>query len=108
MRADKNFNQERKRTMDKLQRSWLLLKSSLSVIARNKLLLVFPVVIFICTTFITLFFLAPPVLRPTGHSYLTAEHWQSIGHFLFRENGHGINVRLVVHFTPVDMVCAAF
>src|SRR5947209_1113582 len=69
--------------MNKFQRSWLLLKSSLSIIARNKQLLVFPIVIFLCTLVIVLFFLAPPLLRPTGYSYLSAQHWQAINHSLF-------------------------
>src|SRR5258705_12922208 len=72
--------------MNKLKRSWMLLKSSLSIIARNKQLLVFPIVIFICTLTIILFFLAPPVLRPTGHPYTSAEHWQAISHSLFTQS----------------------
>ena len=64
--------------MNRLQRSWVLLKSSLTVIARNKLLLVFPITIFLCTLAIIAFFLAPPILRPTSHSYVSAEHWQEI------------------------------
>src|SRR5258706_5572801 len=72
--------------MNAFQRSWMLLKSSLSVIGRNKQLLVFPVIIFLCTTFIILFFLAPPILRPTGHSYASAEHWKAIGNSLFHES----------------------
>lgn len=73
--------------MNKFQRSWLLLKSSLSVIGRNKQLLVFPVVIFICTVAIVGFFLAPPLLRPTGYSYTSAEHWKAIYHSLFKVTG---------------------
>ncbi|HUL51183.1 MAG TPA: hypothetical protein VLU94_01230, partial [Candidatus Nitrosotalea sp.] len=72
--------------MSKFQRSWLLLRSSLSVIARNKMLLVFPVVIFALTTVIILFFVAPLALRPTGFSYGRTEHWQAIGHSLFAES----------------------
>jgi len=67
----------------KFQRSWLLLKSSLSIIASNKQLLVFPIVIFSLTVVIVLFFLAPAVLRPTGYSYTQPEHWQAISHSLF-------------------------
>ncbi len=93
--------------MNKLQRSWLLLKSSLAVIARNKLLLVFPITIFLCTTAIILFFLAPPVLRPTGHSYLSAEHWQAIGHSLFRSADAGAGRSQVV-FSPMAMGYLAF
>jgi hypothetical protein len=93
--------------MNKLQRSWLLLKSSLAVIARNKLLLVFPITIFLCTTAIILFFLAPPVLRPTGHSYLSAEHWQAIGHSLFRSADAGAGRSQIV-FSPMAMGYLAF
>jgi len=93
--------------MNKLQRSWWLLKSSLAVIGRNKLLLVFPVTIFLCTTAIILFFLAPPVLRPTGHSYLSAEHWQAIGHSLFRNADTGTGRSQVV-FSPLAMAYLGF
>jgi hypothetical protein len=74
--------------MNRFERSWLLLKSSLSVIGRNKQLLVFPIVIFTCTAVIVAFFLAPPVLRPTGFSYTSAEHWKAISHSLFRDTGN--------------------
>src|SRR5437660_11454351 len=93
--------------MNKFQRSWLLLKSSLAVIGRNRLLLVFPVTIFLCTSAIILFFLAPPILRPTSHSYLTVEHWQDIGNSLFRNtNAGGQNPEYV--FTPMAMTYLAF
>jgi hypothetical protein len=72
--------------MNKFQRSWLLLKSSLSVIARNKQLLVFPFIIFVCTVAIVGFFLAPPILRPTGDPYTSAAHWQAIYHSLFTDS----------------------
>jgi len=88
--------------MNKFQRSWLLLKSSLSVIGRNKQLLVFPIVIFICTVAIVGFFLAPPILRPTGYSYTSAEHWKAIYHSLFTESGGGGRTRIVL--TPGAMV----
>src|SRR5437879_4483252 len=42
--------------MNKFQRSWLLLRSSLSIIGRNKQLLIFPLVTFICTVMIAIFF----------------------------------------------------
>jgi hypothetical protein len=95
--------------MDKFKRSWLLMKSSLLVIGRNKQLLVFPIVIFVCTITIALFFLAPPVLRPTGYSYTSAEHWQAVGHSLFRESGDVAGRhRSQVVFTPGAMVYLAF
>lgn len=73
--------------MNRFERSWSLLKSSLSIIGRNKQLLVFPIVIFACTAAIVLFFLAPPVLRPTGYSYTSVEHWKAISHSLFTDTG---------------------
>src|SRR5438552_3489813 len=94
--------------MNKLQRSWLLLKSSLSIIFRNKQLLVFPIMIFACTVMIVGFFLLPPVLRPTGHSYASAAHWQAISHSLFTSSSNaGVNGERV-RFTPVAMAYLAF
>jgi len=91
--------------MDKFRRSWFLMRSSLSVIARNKQLLVFPIVVFICTVGIVTFFLAPPLLRPTGHSYTSSEHWQAIGHSLFKSTDGN---RAHVIFTPGAMVYLGF
>ncbi|PWU11507.1 MAG: hypothetical protein C5B50_23270 [Verrucomicrobia bacterium] len=91
--------------MNKFQRSWLLLKSSLSVIGRNKELLIFPIVIFVCTIAMVSFFVAPALLRPTGYSYLSAQHWQAISHSLFRESA-GPSGR--AGFTPGAVVYFAF
>src|ERR1041385_3478831 len=88
--------------MNKFQRSWLLLKSSLSIIARNKQLLVFPIVIFVCTTAIVAFFLLPPILRPTGYSYTSAEHWKAISNSLFTETGGGGRTHFTL--TPAAMI----
>jgi len=79
--------------MSKFQRSWVLFKSSLLVIARNKKLLAFPIVICACTVVIVLFFLAPAVLRPTGYGYTQAEHWQAISHSLFTESTDAAGAR---------------
>ena len=72
--------------MSKFQRSWLLFKSSINVIFRNKQLLVFPIVIFALTLVITLFFVAPVVLRPTGYGYGEAEHWKAVMEPFFVES----------------------
>jgi hypothetical protein len=95
--------------MEKFRRSWLLLRSSLSVIARNKRLLVFPVVVFTCTLVIVLFFLAPPLLRPTGYSYVSAEHWQAVSHSLFKTStvADGQQASQVA-FTPAAGLYLAF
>ena len=96
-------------SMGRFQRSWLLLKSSLSVINRNKQLLVFPVVIFSLTTVMFLFFLAPAVLRPTGFSYAQPEHWQAIRDSLFTQSGHPAGEQgSHLAFTPAAMAYLAF
>jgi hypothetical protein len=58
---------------------------------------------------IILFFLAPVVLRPTGYSYASAQHWQAISHSLFTQSpdaaaGNGSRIGL----TPGAMVYLAF
>jgi len=93
--------------MNRFQRSWCLVKSSFSVIGRNKQLLVFPIVIFICTSIIVGFFLAPPLLRPTGYSYLSTAHWQEIGRSLFSDSTNVAGQHTVV-FTRGAMVYLAF
>jgi hypothetical protein len=82
--------------MNRFQRSWVLLKSSLSVIGRNKQLLVFPIVVSICTIAIVGFFLLPPVLRPTGYAYTSGEHWKAIYHSLFTESGGRGHTQIVL------------
>ena len=95
--------------MNKFQRSWVLLKSSLSVIGRNKELLVFPMVTFVCTVAIIVFFLLPPVLRPTGYPYTSAEHWQAISHSLFTQTHSGVGQGTEqVAFTPGALVYLGF
>src|SRR5438105_10071536 len=94
--------------MNTFQRSWGLMKSSLSIIGRNKELLVFPIVIFSCTVVIVLFFLAPPVLRPTGYSYTSAAHWQAISHSLFRQSADAGANGSRVAFTPAALAYLAF
>ncbi len=94
--------------MSKFQRSWQLFKRSLSVMTRNKQLLVFPVVVSLFTILILLFFLAPVVLRPTGYSYATSQHWEAIGHSLFTRtvDAHGRIVE--TGLTPTAMGYLAF
>src|SRR2546425_251080 len=86
--------------MSKFQRSWLLFKSSISVIFRNKQLLVFPIVIFALTLLITLFFVAPVVLRPTGHGYGEAEHWKAVMEPFFVESHVQTDGRTQFEFAP--------
>src|SRR6185312_5248901 len=96
----------RTNAMNKFERSWMLFKSSLNVILRNKELLIFPIVTSIATVVIFLFFFAPAALWPTGHSYFSPEHWRALGHIYFQpaqvrgHDGYGP--------TPIAAVYAAF
>ncbi|HEX4263406.1 MAG TPA: DUF6159 family protein [Verrucomicrobiae bacterium] len=91
--------------MNRFERSWLLFRSSLMVIVRNKELLIFPIVISISTLVILLFFLAPAALWPTGHSYLSWDHWQSLGHTFFTKTGGGSNQ---IAYSPVAVAYLVF
>lgn len=71
--------------MNKFERSWLLFRSSLQVIIKNKELLIFPIFISICSVVILLFFLAPAALWPTGHSPLSGDHWQALFNVFFEK-----------------------
>lgn len=94
--------------MSKFQRSWRLFKSSLTIMTKNKQLLVFPIVVFFFTILIMLFFLAPVVLRPTGYAITTSQHWEAISHSLFThtEDAHGRTVQSGL--TPAAMGYLAF
>jgi uncharacterized membrane protein len=94
--------------MSKFQRSWLLFKSSLSIMSRNKQLLVFPIVVFLFTMLIVLFFLAPVVLRPTGYPYISAQHWEAISHSLFTQAVDARGRTVETSLTPGAMVYLAF
>lgn len=69
--------------MNKLQRSWSLFKCSVSVVLRNKKLLVFPVLSFVFTMVILAFVITPVVFQPTGHSVNTGQHWKTVSESLF-------------------------
>ncbi len=65
--------------MSRFRRSWGLFKRSMQVVRKNKKLLVFPIVVFLLTCVIALFFIAPAVLWDSGHAYTSAAHWKTIG-----------------------------
>jgi hypothetical protein len=93
--------------MSKFKRSWLLFKTSLSIMAKNKQLLVFPMVVFAFTILIVLFFLVPVTLRPTGYSYFSGQHWQTISNSLFVQTTDA-NGRATQALSPAAMVYLAF
>src|SRR5262245_10793226 len=67
----------------KFERSWLLLKTSLSVLSQNRTLLLFPLVTAVFVAGIVLFFTAPVILMPTGHPILSSGHWAAVEQRLF-------------------------
>jgi len=77
------------RLSEKFNRSWKLLASSFQVIGRQPKLLLFPLVTFVCTVVIALFFIAPAALFPTGHALNQPEHWKAA-------------VQRLVDFAPAD------
>jgi len=90
--------------MNRFERSWLLFRSSLMVIVRNKELLVFPIVITACTLVILLFFCAPVALWPTGHPYTSGEHWRALGNTFFSNSSDASGA----HHTTYSPVAAAY
>jgi hypothetical protein len=86
--------------------------------ARNRKLLLFPMVTFVCLVAIALFFFAPVVLLPTGHAWNQPEHWQAVASRLGNTtpvDAHTQHWRLktatylylaVIYL--VSMVCATF
>jgi hypothetical protein len=76
------------------------------VIVRNKELLIFPIFITLSTGVIFLFFFAPAMLWPTGHSYLSAEHWQTLAHTFFTKTGGSRSGQIA--FSPVAGAYLAF
>lgn len=104
--------------MNRFERSWLLFRSSLAVIARNKELLIFPIFISIASAVIMLFFLVPVAVWPTGHPVLSAEHWRTLGQTFFAKTsnmsgGHQytyspIGIAYVVFLYFVSMFVATF
>src|SRR5437764_1452590 len=90
--------------MSKFQRSWLLFKSSISIITHNKQLLFFPIIIVLASTVIMLFFIAPALLRPTGFSYGSIEHWKAVGSMFFTVSpgSHGPETVHIVYSPTAD------
>jgi len=64
--------------MNKIKRSGKMLKAAFAVLLRERKLLLFP---FVATGFalaIAMFFIAPIVFYPTGHSCFSAAHWSAL------------------------------
>lgn len=89
--------------LNRFQRSWMLFKASVSVIALRKKLLVFPVVIFALTLALVGIFILPVLLQPTGHAYASAEHWESLFKRVFSDSGGPDGAR-EVHLRPAGFI----
>ena len=64
--------------MNKIKRSGKLLKAAFAVLFREKKLLLFPIIATGLALVVAMFFILPIVLYPTGHSYLSVQHWQAL------------------------------
>lgn len=82
----------------KLARSWSIFTSSLQVVGQHKKLLLFPLISFACSVIILLFFVAPTLLYPSGHSWHEAAHWQAVGSLFGTLPDSGVDARSV-HLT---------
>jgi hypothetical protein len=90
--------------MSKFKRSWALMKCSFQVIFENKTLLVFPIILFLLTFVMAVFFLAPVVLWPTGHGLADGAHWQAVAR---QWTVRGAGGRKIVGLSPAGYVLAA-
>ncbi len=63
--------------MSRFKRSWDLFKCSVRVVANNRKLLLFPMIVTLLMGVIALFFIAPITLWHTGHAYGDSAHWQA-------------------------------
>ena len=68
--------------MNKLRRSWILFKCSVSIVLQNKKLLVFPILSFVFTMLILGFVIMPVAFQPTGHSFNQGAHWKAVANTL--------------------------
>src|SRR5438552_2129855 len=75
--------------MNKFQRSWQLFKSSLTVMRRDKQLLLFPILTTACTMLVALLFLFPVAFQSTGHPWVSAAHWTAVGSSIYSVSGSG-------------------
>ena len=89
--------------MNKIKRSLKLLQAAFAVLFREKKLLLFPFIATALVLVMALFFIAPIVLYPTGHSVFTSEHWSALGdkvsHWFNLEPSH----RFVSKTIPVEI-----
>ena len=86
--------------MNKLQRSWMLFKCSVSVVLANKKLLVFPALSFVFTTIILFLAVTPVAFQSTGYKMNQGEHWKAVGSSLFATKSVGQGESSTTKVTP--------
>jgi hypothetical protein len=74
--------------MNRIVRSWELFKTSLVVMMRHKVLLVFPILISALTFCMVVLFIMPVAFQPTGHSYFSGQHWTTVSQRMFNVQTH--------------------
>lgn len=79
----------------KFARSWSIFTSSIQVIAQHKKLLLFPLISFACSVVMMLFFLAPTLLYPSGHTLSEPAHWKAVGSLFGTLSDQGAETRSV-------------
>lgn len=97
--------------MGRFQRSWELFKSSIRVIAENKKLLLFPMIISLFLFIIVLFFVVPIAVFATGYAGSDPAHWRALEGYVFSKDstGHGhANPLAYVVFIAVYLVAMFF
>jgi hypothetical protein len=72
--------------MVKLKSTWKLVRQSFTILMQEKRLLFFPLVTSFLTVFIFLFFIAPIPFQPTGHSYLSQDHWEAVAESILQSD----------------------
>jgi hypothetical protein len=71
--------------IQRFQNGWRLFVGSLSVMRKNKSLLLFPIATAGLTIVMAGLFLTPIALQPSGHSYSESSHWKEVSSRLFTE-----------------------
>lgn len=70
--------------MNRFRASWELFKASVTVMSQNKVLLIFPICTAMLSVCIVLLFIVPVAFQPTGHSYSSAQHWETVFNSVFK------------------------
>jgi hypothetical protein len=82
VKVEGRLEPKERENMNRFQRSWLLFKSSVSVVLNNKKLLIFPILSFVFTAIVLFFVVVPLGFQKTGYGLGQLEHWKAVGQSL--------------------------